>query len=146
MPTAGKAAAAVLYAALIWYASQLIKPLFPEGADTGLFAEVNAAIALVLGWRIAGSRAGTGWNASISYGLTTVVAITFSALFLQCFAEMVRDSLKRRYDGPMEAIADVFEKMFGYFMMMATPEVLGTLLVGGIVAGLVTELVGRNYR
>jgi len=146
MPTAAKLAAAVLFAALAWFASELIKPLFPEGSDVGRFSEINAVIGAIAGWRVAGPRARTTLQGAVSYGLTTTIVMTVSALFLHSFAVMIRQSLRKLYDGPVEAVAGVFEIMFHNFMMIATPEVLGTILVGGMVAGLVTEWFGRNFR
>jgi hypothetical protein len=147
MPTAGRLAAAVVFTALIWSVSQLIKPLFPEGTDTGAFAEVNAGLALVISWLFAGARAGrSGWSGAVSYGVTNVVAITFWALLLHSGAEMVRLSLRNRYDGPAEAVIAVFGLMWDHAQLMATLPVLGLLLLGGAVGGLITEWFGRRFR
>lgn len=146
MPTAAKLVAGILWALLAWFASNLIKPYFPEGMDLGLFAEVNAAWGFLLGWVMAGPRAGMGWNAAISYGLTTTVFLVISGVFLHSFVEMVRLSLRRLYEGPVEGLVAVFGLMVEYFGIMAQTEVLVTLLVGGIFAGLVTEWSGRRWR
>ena len=146
MLTAARMVAGILYAGLAWYVSQLIKPLFPEGSDLGFFAEINAGIAFLVGWQIAGSRAGGSWPAAISYGLTTTIAMTVWALFLHSGGEMVRQSLRKLYDGPAEAVVDVFGLMFEYGTLMATPQVLGMLAAGGILAGLLVEICGRNFR
>jgi hypothetical protein len=146
MPTAAKLVAGILWALLAWFASNLIKPYFPEGMDLGLFAEVNAALGFLLGWAMAGPRAGMGYSAAISYGLTTTVFLVVSGVFLHSFVEMVRLSLRRLYEGPVEGLVAVFGLMIKYFGIMAQTEVLVTLLVGGIVAGLVTEWSGRRWR
>ena len=146
MPTAARMVAAILYAGLAWYVSQLIKPLFPEGTDVGWFAEVNAGISFFCGWVVAGSRAGTSWPAAISYGLTTTFALLFWCLFLQSFADMVRKSMRNAYSGPAEAVTDVFGLIFEYGMLMSTRDVLSMLFIGGVLAGLVTEIFGRSFR
>jgi hypothetical protein len=146
MPTAARMAAAVLFGALTWYVSQLIEPLFPEGSDLGWYAEINAVIGFILGWVVAGSRAGGSWSAAVSYGMTTMVAIVFWGLLLHSGGEMVRKSLRKMYDGPSEAVVDVFGLMWEYANLMATQPVLLTLLIGGIAAGLITEVFGRNFR
>lgn len=146
MPTAAKLIAAILWAALAWYTSQLIKPLFPEGSDLGLFAEVNAAIGLVIGWQVAGSRAGGTWSAAISYGITATAALVLWCLFLHCFAEMVRLSLRRVYDGPVDALVGVFALMVENGRLMLDGQVIGTLVVGGIIAGILTEMAARRWR
>jgi hypothetical protein len=146
MPTAAKLIAALLWAVLAWYTSQLIKPLFPEGTDVGWFAEVNALIGIVIGWQVAGSRAGGTWAAAISYGVTATVALVLWCLFLHSFAEMIRLSLRKLYEGPVDALVGVFALMVDYGQMILDPQVIVTLLVGGIIAGILTEMAGRNWR
>lgn len=146
MPTAGRMVAAILYAGLAWWVSQMIEPLFPEGSDLGWFAEFNAAVGFVMGWTVAGKRAGGTWSAAISYGLTATAATVFWALFLHCFAEMIRKSMRRLYDGPFEALVDVFDLMFEYALLMAVQPVILTLVIGGIIAGLITESAARTWR
>jgi hypothetical protein len=146
MPTAARMVAGVLYAALVWYVSQLIKPLFPEGTDLGLFAEVNAAIGFLCGWILAGSRAGGSWSAAVSYGLTTVVAITFWGLLIHSTVEMVTKSMRMLYRGPADAVTDVFGMIVEFGILMAKPDILGMLVVGGVLAAILTEITGRNFR
>jgi hypothetical protein len=146
MPTAAKLVAGLMWALLAWFASNLIKPYFPDGTDVGLFAEVNAVFGLVLGWTMAGPRAGVGWNAAISYGLTTTISLVVVGVFLHSFAEMVRLSLRRMYEGPVEGLVAVFGMMVEYFALMARTDVIVTLLVGGLIAGLATEWAGRRWR
>ena len=146
MPTAAKLVAAVLWGALAWYVSQLIKPLFPPGSDVGWFAEINAVIGVVLGWRVAGSRAGASWLGAISYGLTATVAVVFWGLFLQSFAKMVgKSTITGAYDGPVDAVVGVFEMMVEHGRLMIDPTVIGALVVGGVLAGLLTEWTARNF-
>lgn len=146
MPTAAKLAAAVLFGALAWWASQLVRPAFPAGTDLGRFAAVNALVGVVAGWRIAGPRAPAGWVAALSYGLTTAVAMTLAALVVHSVARMIRQSLRRLYEGPVEAVAAVFGIMADNLQFLAPAAVWGTLLVGGALAGLATEWVGRTFR
>ena len=145
MPTFGRLTGAVLYGALAWYVTLLIVPLFPEGVNLGLFQEVNTFFGLLAGWMVAGPRAGSGYNASISYGLTATVAMVVMALFFNSFVVMIEQSLRRRYDGAGEAVTDVFGMFVEHGAMMATQDIIVTLLVGGIGAGLVTEFFGRRF-
>ena len=150
MWTAPKVISALLFAALGWYVSQLIIPHFLErfeGRSVGSLAEINAAFCGIVGWRIAGSRAGDGWNASISYGLTTAIAMTVVSLFFQSFGEMIRKALDRDYgDSPMVAIVDVFQLMIKFGEVIIKPDVLAALIGGGIFLGLVIEWCGRRWR
>lgn len=146
MPTAAKLVAAILFALLAWLTSELIKPLFPEERNVGWFSEVNALIGIFVGWRVAGSRARTTWTNAVSYGLTATAALVFWALFLQSFGEMVRMAFNRRYDGIAQAVIGVFELMRDHGVMMLEAPIIITLLVGGVLAGLVTEFFGRRFR
>ncbi len=146
MPTAAKMSAAVLFAALAWVASRLTFPLWPEGTDPGRFAEINAAVGLVLGWRMAGGRAGTTWSGAVGYGLTTAVAVAFVSLFLHGFLLMIEDSLRKRFDGPVEATVAVFEYIIEQARILGSGPVIAAVLGGGVLAGLVTEWFGRNFR
>lgn len=145
MPTFGRLIGAILFGALAWYTTLLIVPLFPEGTDLGLFQEVNTFFGLFAGWTVAGPRAGTGYGASLSYGFTALISMVVMALFFNSFFLMIEFSLRKRYDGPGEAVTHVFELFFEHGVMMSTPEILGTLLVGGLVSGLVTEFFGRRF-
>lgn len=146
MPTAAKLAAAILFGSLAWYVSELIKPLFPEGTDLGRFSEYNAALGAVIGWRVAGGRARTTWPNAVAYGLTAALGMTMLALLLHSSARMISQSFRKVYEGPMEALVDVVRIMIENLQMIATPAVLVTLLVGGILGGLATEWVARNYK
>lgn len=146
MFTMPKLVGAVLFAVLAWYVSQLIKPLFPDGYDPGRFAEGNAVIGLGVGWVVAGSRAGNGWSAGLSAGLTAAAALVFWGLLLNCIYEMLRLSLRRQYDGPVEAIIGVFRLMMENLLLMINAPVLITLFGGAAIIGLVIELVSRKAR
>lgn len=144
MPTMARLVGAVLYAALAWYVSELIKPFFEEGFDPGYFSEVNAVVGLYIGWTVAGSRGGTGYVNAVSYGLTATVAMTILALFAHSFYDMLQRSMRKQYDGPVEAVVNIAELGLEHAMTMAQPEVLIPLVVGGIIAGLGVEFVGRR--
>lgn len=150
MLTMPRVISALLFAALGYYASQLIIPHFQErfeGRPVGLFAEFNAFFCFIVGWKIAGTRAGEGWNASISYGLTTGIAMTVVSLFFHSFGEMIRKALDRDYgDSPVEALVDVFQLMIKFGQVMMKQDVLIALTVGAIVCGLIVEWSGRRYR
>lgn len=145
MPTMGRLVGAILFGALAWYVTLLIVPLFPEGTNLGWFQEVNTVFGLFAGWSVAGPRAGTGYVASLSYGLTTLVAMVFMALFFNSSAVMIERSLRKRYDGPGDAITDVFALFIEHGIMMSTSQIISTLLVGSLVAGLLVEFVGRRF-
>jgi hypothetical protein len=59
---------------------------------------------------------------------------------------MIMLSIKQRYDGPMDAVLGVFELMLEYGSALPTQAILGTLVIGGMVAGLLAELTNRVWR
>ena len=146
MPTAAKLAAAIAFAVLAWWVSQMVKPLFPEGTNLGRFSEYNALIGAVIGWRVAGERARTTWSNAVAYGLTASAGMVLMALFIYSLARMLSQTLRKVYEGPAEALVDIVRIMMENVHLLAKPEILATLFVGGVLGGLVTEWVGRNYR
>ena len=145
MPTAPKLIAALLFAALAFFVSELVKPLLPEGTQFGIFSPFNAAVGAVMGWRISGARAGLSMRASLGYGITTAAITVFWCLFIWSGYLMVDASTRLRYSGPMEALQDMGSMMIEFAQTMATGPVLGSLLVGALVFGWLTEHVARRY-
>ncbi|NCO85199.1 MAG: TrgA family protein [Rhodobacterales bacterium] len=145
MPTAGRLAAAVLFAALGWYVSQLIMAQMDEGTQPVWYAEINALIGVAMGWTVAGSRARGPWMAAVSYGLTATIAMVFWIIFLHSFVQMIKNSMRGSYgSNPSNALVDVFRLMMDTGALMSTSVIITTLLGGGILAGLVTEYVARR--
>jgi hypothetical protein len=146
MPTTGRGVAAILMAILAWYASEMFRPLMPEGTGFGWFNEVNVALGLLSGWIVIGSRLNYGYGNALGAGLTGVGAMVFWAVFLQSFNEMLRLALEKRYDGPVEGIIAIFEIGIDYLFTMWHIPLIVLLVVGGIVIGLVSEWVARRWR
>lgn len=145
MPTSGKLVAAVLFGALAYYVSMISWPLFEEGTDPPYWMILNAAFGVLMGWIVAGSRAGTGVTAAIGYGVTTVAATAFWSLFAHSFLQMLEKSLARHYDGAMEAVVNTFELGMKMAKTVGSGEVIGVALIGGIIAGLITDWVGQRW-
>lgn len=60
--------------------------------------------------------------------------------------QMVQQSTKMVYDGPIEAMLGVFDLMMINGRKMLTVGVLGVLVIGGILGGMATEWAGRKWR
>ncbi|MCB1334735.1 MAG: TrgA family protein, partial [Roseivivax sp.] len=113
---------------------------------TGKMSEVTAGLGLLTGWIVLGSRAGRGWTAGINNGITATVVLVFWALFVFGAYKMIIDALARRFRDPMEAFAEVFLKMYEYASYLADTNIILSLLIGAVVAGLLTEMAGRAWR
>ncbi|MEC7259847.1 MAG: TrgA family protein [Pseudomonadota bacterium] len=146
MPDAARLVAALGLAITAFIVSGQIMPLMPEGLDFGHFTYVNMAIGAVTGWVIMGKRAGRGITAAINNGITGVVALVFWGLFVQGCYEMFRRAMRNRYDGPFDAVMGIFEIGADYGITMFVPNIIVTLLVGGVLTGLATEYAWRTWR
>ena len=61
-------------------------------------------------------------------------------------AEMLDNSVKMRYEGALDAILDVFQTMAKRSDALLSTGVFGTILLGGILGGLLTENAGRRWK
>ncbi len=145
MPTAPKLIAAILFAALTWFVTDLVKPLLPVGTQMGLLSPINTVIGAFFGWRVMGARAGQSLKASLGYGITTAVIIVFWCLLVWSAYLMTIQSTRMRYDGPIDALQDMFFMMYDYARLMFTGEIVGSLAVGALVFGWLTDQVARRY-
>ena len=146
MLTAPRLVAALSLACVGVVGSELIKPLMIEGTQFGYFTVVNAGLGALVGWVVIGSRIGRGLAAAVSYGLTATAALIFWGLFTQSVNEMLRLALRRRYKEPVEALTDTFRIGLEYAVTIATPQVLGTLFLGGVLAAVLAEISSRYWR
>lgn len=145
MPTASKLAAALLFAVLGWITADLVKPLLEEGTPVGLFSPVAAGFGLLVGWVFVGRRIGSGQGGSVGIGLTGSVLLVFWVVLTFSGYEMTIRSMRLSYDGPIEALQGMFEQAVEYLWMAAVPNVIGALVIGGIVAGWLTGAVARRW-
>jgi hypothetical protein len=146
MPTAAKLAAAVAFALVALITAQLYIPQLPEGTKLGHFREITAAIGFVVGWMVAGPLAGRGYRAAAETGVRTAITVVFWALLGFSIYLMIDRSMKMMYDGPMEAVLGVFQLMLEYGRKMMVPEVIGAVLLGGVLGGQFTEWAGKRWR
>ena len=144
MPTAAKAIAALCLAALGYLSSELVKTLLPEITNFGRFSEFNALLGLLIGWVVVGRRAGRGTKDAVANGLTGVVALIFWSLFLFSGYEMIQLSLDRRFDGPIEAFAAIFEIGIEYGSILVNPMMIIVFLMGALITGYLSEFVARR--
>jgi len=145
MPTAAKLVAALYFGALAWFTSHLVIPLLPESTPTAFFPEGNFLIGFVSGWTVMGPRAGFGMRMAIGGGLTTVATMVFWALLIHSIMSMIKLSLLKHYKDPFEAVVGVFQIALEYGMLIVTPTIIGTLIIGGIFGGWLAELAARRW-
>jgi len=145
MPTGGKIVGAVTFAMLAYFVSDLVKPLLPEGTQYGLLSIVNAGFGFILGWRIIGRRSGQTYPHSFGYGVTTVVAIAFWCLLFWSGLDMLTESTRMRFDGPVEALQEMAGTFLDQAKMLATETVVLPAVIGALFMAWVTEFVSRRF-
>ena len=145
MPTAAKLFAALAFAVLAFFAAEILKPHMPEGTQFGNFSFYCALIGLVSGWRVMGPAAGRGWWEAVNAGVRTAAVMVAIALLIFSIYQMLVLAFRRSYDGPMEAIVGIFGVGVGYGMELLAWDVLAVLIVGGALAGMLSEWAARRW-
>lgn len=146
MPTGAKGVAAISFAIVGWLIANAYVPNMPEVTSVGLFREFTAAIGAIVGWKVMGNSVGKGYVGAVGSGLKTVIVLVFFALLLFGIQEMLQLSVRMRYDGPFEAIVDVFNRMLERSVPLLSVGVLSVMCIGGGVAGILSENASRRWR
>jgi len=145
MPSAIRLAGLVVFAIMTWVVSEQVKPLFPEGTDFGKFSIYNAILGGIIGWIFMKPIVIERRLGAISAGLTAAVAILFWVLLLHSVREMISLSLRKQYDGPVEAVVGVFQIMLEYGALIATPTIITTIVIFSVFGGMFCGGVGRRW-
>ena len=146
MPTAAKLMAAASFAVVGWILANSYAVNMPDAAAAGPIREGAALVGVVVGWSVMGNSVGKGYVEAAGAGIKTAVILAVVALFLLALAEMLENSVRMRYEDAMEAILAVVDTMAKRSHALVSLGVFGTVLLGGIVAGLLTENAGRRWK
>jgi len=145
MPTTGRLVGAICFAALGLYLGYLAQPFFEEGRIPTYWWPLCGLAGAWSGWVVVGKRAGRGYSPAIGNGLTGTATLIFWILFIMSFVDMIEKSFRRSYDDPLEALVDVFQLGIEHAVRLGQMDVIVTALVGGVLAGIVTEFFGRRF-
>lgn len=146
MPTGAKAVSAAAFAVVGWLIANAYVASMPIAEAVGNVREIVAVIGGIVGWRVMGSSVGKGYLESAASGLKTVIVLVVYALLAVGTYEMLQESMKMRYDGPLEAIIDIFARMLDRAPPLATANVLAAMFLGGVIGGLLAENANRRWR
>jgi hypothetical protein len=146
MPTGAKLIAAICFAVVGWILANYFALNMPDASAVGPIREAAAVIGAVVGWTVMGPSVGKGYVEAAGSGIKTAVVLAFVALFCLALKEMLDNSVKLRYDGALDAILDVFQTMAKRAQSLLSMGVFGTILLGGIIAGLLSENAGRRWK
>ena len=145
MPTAAKFMGAVAFAIVGFLTALAYIPQLPEATSTGYFPEITAALGLLIGWFAVGAQARRSYTEAGSLGLRGSIFLVFWALFGFSLYFMIRRSTKMLYHDAGEAVLDVPMLMMKYGKLMWAQQVIGALVIGGVLGGLLTEFAGRRW-
>lgn len=146
MPTGAKLVAAICFAVVGWILANYYAMNMPDASAAGPIREGAAVLGAIVGWMVMGPSAGKGYVEAAGSGIKTAVVLAVVALFALSLREMLDNSVKMRYDGALDAILDVFHTMAERSQALLSLGVFGTLLLGGIIGGLLTENAGRRWK
>lgn len=146
MPTAAKLMAAISFGVVGWVMANYYAQNIPDAASLGPLREGAALVGIFIGWSVMGNSTGRGYVESAGAGIKTAVILAVVALFLLALGEMLENSVKMRYDDAMEAILAVVDTMAKRAHALLSLGVFGTILLGGILGGLLSENVGRRWK
>jgi len=146
MPTMPKLFAAVLVAILGYVVADLVAGHLPPEVAYGKLGPMSVVFGILVGWRFLGKRAGLGVRSGVGLGLTAAVALVASVLIFFAGVEMIRRSLRKAYGGnPFEALQDMMQIAIDYTVHLAYGDVIGAIVVGGMIVGVMVELVARRW-
>ncbi|MGR3464242.1 TrgA family protein [Limimaricola sp.] len=140
MPTAAKLVAALLFAGLSFAATKLALPLLEGMYKPPRASEINAGIGALVGWFVAGPRAGRGAVEGMSNGLTAALIGAAMILVTHGVIFMMRKAMRGRYRDPVDAMEAMVDFMLESAMRLATPQQAAVLVLGGLGIGLLLEL------
>lgn len=146
MPTGAKLMAAVCFAVVGWVLANYSAMNMPDAAAVGPIREGAALVGVIIGWSVMGNSVGKGYVEAAGTGIKTAVILAVVALFVLALSEMLQNSVRMRYEDALEAIVAVVDTMAKRSHALLSLGVFGTVLLGGIIGGLLTENAGRRWK
>lgn len=146
MPTAAKLFAALFTALTGAAAVWLVRADEPGLRATIIAFSVTVPVAVFMGWRECGARAGRGYGAAMVAGFRGVLYMVIGVLVVLAIMQMFKLAWARHYDTPTEAVVDIVALAIGFGKPLLQAPVAATLVLGGLVSGIMAEWAGRRWR
>jgi hypothetical protein len=141
MPSGTKVASSFCLCALAYILSELVKPTFIEDYNFGYFTYVSMLVGVIVGWTSMGERVGFGLIPTINNGITGTFSMVASVIFIQSANEMIRLSMRGRYDTLFDALLGIVRIGIDFVVQVSSTALWGTALIGGVLAGLIVEVI-----
>ena len=141
MPSGTKVASSFCLCALAYILSELVKPTFIEDYNFGYFTYVSMLVGVIVGWTSMGERVGFGLIPAINNGIMGTFSMVASVIFIQSANEMIRLSMRGRYDTLFDALLGIVPIGIDFVVQVSSTALWGTALIGGILAWLIVEAI-----
>ena len=145
MPTTARLVAALAFALVAALAAVVYIQLLPRGTLTGMLIPVASGFGVVTGWIVMGRNVGHSYAEAAATGLRAAVIILFFVMLTFSIYEMIKRALAMLYQSPLDAVLGVFAIMFNYLQLMLDWNFLGTVALGGMIAGMAAEYADRRW-
>ena len=151
MPTAGKLVACLGLAGLGYWIGREAFNLLTEMSRMGYLPPLGAGIGALVGWMVIGpdtvrrgARSGAG--RCIASGLKGAVFFTILLLLSIGVVQMLRLAVRRRYDGPMEAVTDIVGQALKVGHLLMDPVLIASLGLGAGLVGVIAVWAGGRWQ
>ncbi len=145
MPTAAKLLAAFVFAIGGFLVAESVRPNLPEGQPTPWLIQVSMLVPMVCAWRVLGRLVGTSYAVAINSGVYAVAVSLFFTLLVFAISEMIKLSMRLRYDGPMEALTSMFGIVFDYGVLLVDVNSLAIMAGMAVIGGIGAEWAHRRF-
>lgn len=146
MPTAAKLIAALALAITAASAAYVFigeHPDIPMGAK---FIATNAVVGFFAGWYSLGRNHGRGNFAGMMFGLRSLVFLLIGSGMVFAFYHVARNLQQFKSKDVTAMPLAWIEKSFDYVVLASSVNVLLTLVIGGLISGLVTYQASIRWR
>ena len=145
MPTAARLTAALVLVMAGLAAVYFVLPLLPDSQPRDLLYPITLGFAAVVGWMFIGGRAGDGIVNAAFNGLTGGFLWTLATLFAFGVGRMWQLAFRRQYQDPFDAVLAVFEETVLYGQYVLNYNVLLSVAIGALLAGILAELADKRF-
>ena len=145
MPTAGRLTAAVFFAALAWYATEVALEAMPSVYDRPGVAKWNAVIGFWGAWTVFKKLDGT-LRQGLVLGLSAVVLISGTAALIHSSALTVDAAWRGQTGTLLITFEKVFATMGDIVLSFATAQqALTATVAGGLLIGAAATMMERRF-
>ncbi len=146
MPTAAKLMAAIIFAIAGYLTADAVRGYLPESAPAKQLTLWSVVIPVICGWRVIGKYVPRGgYRQSINAGVYAMAVAVFFTVGAFAFAEMIERSMNKQYNGPVEAVLNMFGILLELGQLLLHPGPLAIMAVGAVSSGILGLWAHRKW-